>query len=277
MPAMSYLHRLRARRACGALRATVRAALLLSGALALSGVASAQHATAYDIEDGGRVYAASCANCHGPDGDLIADIDFGRGVFRRPLTDEQMADIIVQGIPGTPMPPNPGMSEEQALRVVAYLRSMPEQRDATAAVGDPARGRALFEGQGMCLDCHRVGRQGSRVGPDLTAIGLVRRATELEASLLEPQAEVQPANRFYSVTPKGGESVTGRLLNQDTFSVQLMDQQERLRSFSKADLAEHGFVDSPMPAYGDVFDAQQIADVVSYLTSLRGPSATAAE
>ena len=41
--------------------------------------------------------------------------------------------------------------------------------------------------------------RGSRVGPDLSRIGRVRRAGELERSLLEPEAEVQPENRFYKV------------------------------------------------------------------------------
>ena len=154
--------------------------------------ASAQHATAFDIEDGRRVYQASCANCHGPDGNLIADIDFGRGVYRRTFSNDEMATIIVAGIPNTPMPPNPGMSEEQALRVVEYLRSMADGRVAAAAEGDPQRGRTLFEGKGECLDCHAVEGSGSRVGPDLTRIGLLRRASELERSLLDPTAEVQP-------------------------------------------------------------------------------------
>jgi mono/diheme cytochrome c family protein len=117
----------------------------VAGAVAPSG---AQHATAFDIEDGARVYEATCANCHGPDGNLIAGIDFGRGVYRRPYTDEELAALIIAGIPSTPMLPNASMRLEQAARVVAYLRSMAARR-ATAADGDPARGRALFEGKGQ--------------------------------------------------------------------------------------------------------------------------------
>ena len=60
---------------------------------AAAGSVRAQHATASDVEDGRRVYQASCANCHGPDGNLIAGIDFGRGVYRRPFTDEELAGI----------------------------------------------------------------------------------------------------------------------------------------------------------------------------------------
>ena len=232
----------------------------------------AQHATAFDIEDGGRAYESACANCHGPDGNLIAGTDFRRGLFRRPLSDEQIADIILTGIPNTPMPPTPGMSEEQAVRIVAYLRSMAAEDGITAADGDADRGRALFEGKGKCMDCHRVDGRGSRTGPDLSRIGLERRAAELELSLLDPQAEVLPENRFYTVIPKDGVPITGRLLNHDTFTVQLIDGDERLRSFSKADLLDHGFADSPMPSVRDELDSQERADIVSYLVSLRGES-----
>jgi putative heme-binding domain-containing protein len=236
---------------------------------ALASRALAQHATAFDVEDGRRVYQASCANCHGPDGNLIAGIDFGRGVYRRPFTNDELATVIVAGIPSTPMPPNPAMSREQALRVVEYLRSMGEGR-VTTADGDPSRGRLLFEGKGECRNCHAVRGDGSRVGPDLTRIGLVRRAGELERSLVDPAAEVQPENRFYKVTPKTGEPVAGRLLNRDTFTVQLIDFDERLRSFSIADLREHGFDTTPMPSARDTLSPGEIADVVAYLASLRG-------
>ena len=233
--------------------------------------ALAQHATAFDIEDGRRVYQASCANCHGPDGNLIAGIDFGRGVYRRAFTDDELAALLVAGIPGTPMPPNPTMNGDQALRVVEYLRSMGEGRE-TATDGDPRRGRALFEGKGECRDCHAVRGAGSRVGPDLTRIGLLRRAGELERSLLEPKAEVQAENRFYRVAPKSGAPVVGRLLNRDTYTVQLIDLDERLRSFKIADLREHGFDDTPMPPARDKLSTREIADIVSYLSSLRGES-----
>src|SRR5689334_16584082 len=72
-----------------------RTALLCATAVLagwLGARASAQHATAFDIEDGKRVFQTSCANCHGPDGNLIAGIDFGRGVFRRPFTNDELAD-----------------------------------------------------------------------------------------------------------------------------------------------------------------------------------------
>ena len=231
--------------------------------------AFAQHATAFDVQDGRRVYEGLCAACHGPDGNLIAGINFSRGVFRRAFSDDELAATIKAGIPNTPMPPNPTMTHDEALRVVEYLRSMSEGRE-TKTDGDARRGRTLFEGKGECRDCHAVSGEGSRVGPDLTSIALVRRVGELERSLLDPKAEVQPENRFYKVSPKTGQPVVGRLLNRDTFTVQLMDLDERLRSFQIADLREHGFDDTPMPSARDKLSTQEIADVVSYLSSLRG-------
>jgi putative heme-binding domain-containing protein len=247
---------------------SARALAALAGA-ALAMPAGSQHATAYDIEDGKRVYEATCANCHGPDGNVIAGIDFGRGVLRRAYTDEELAGVVIGGIANTPMPPNPGMSPEQALRVVEYLRSMSAGR-VTAGNGDAGRGRALVAGKGECLDCHAIRGEGSRVGPDLSRIGALRRAGEIEISLLDPAAEVQPENRFYEVTPKNGAAVTGRLLNRDTYTVQLLDLDERLRSFDVTDLRNHGFVESPMPSVRRKLSTREIADIVSYLSTLRG-------
>jgi putative heme-binding domain-containing protein len=232
----------------------------------------AQHDTAFDIEDGGRVFRDACANCHGPDGDEVAGIDLGRGQFRRAQTDEDLIRIIRTGVPGTPMPPS-NFSAEQAARVVAYLRSVAAARRSVTAAGDAGRGRTLFDGKGACATCHRVNGVGARVAPDLSRVGALRRSTELETSLVDPDAEILAQNRWYRVVGKDGAVTTGRLLNLDTFSIQLLDSREQLRSFQKTDLREFGFVDkSPMPSYRQSLTPQELADVVSYLVSLKGRS-----
>jgi putative heme-binding domain-containing protein len=139
-------------------------------------------------------------------------------------------------------------------------------------VGDAVRGRSIYEGKGACATCHRVNGVGSRVGPDLTAIGRDRQSAELEQSLVDPAAEVLATNRFYRVVTKDGVAVMGRLLNHDTFTVQILDSKEQLRSFVKADMREHGFVGTPMPSYFSTLDPQERADVIGYLISLKGAS-----
>jgi putative heme-binding domain-containing protein len=232
-------------------------------------VVYAQHETAFDVEEGGRAFRNTCANCHGPDGNEIAGIDLGRGQFRRPLTDADLIAIIRKGIPNTPMPAT-NMTEEQATRIVAYLRSTAASKRTASVSGDAMRGKALYEGKGNCVSCHRVNGVGSRLGPDLSKIGQLRRSADLEQSLLDPAAEVLPSNRFYRVVTKSGTTITGRLLNHDTFTLQIMDSKEELRTFRKDDLKEHGFAPTPMPSYKGTFAAQELADVVSYLVSLKG-------
>ena len=73
-----------------ALRPAVLLLLAAAAALAAPPV-RAQHETAFDIEDGSASTKPRARTVTGPDGDLIAGIDFGRGVFRRPMTDDELA------------------------------------------------------------------------------------------------------------------------------------------------------------------------------------------
>src|SRR5471032_412591 len=238
---------------------------------ALAGASlGAQHDTAQDIDDGGRVFGNTCANCHGPDGDQVAGIDLGRGVFRRAKTDKDVVEIIRNGVAGTAMPAT-NMPEAQAEQIVAYLKSVAATKRSVSGAGNLERGKALFAGTAACVTCHRVDGIGSRLGPDLSSIGQLRRAIDLETSVLDPGKEILATNRTYRVVLKDGSAVTGRLLNLDSFTVQMLDSKEQLRSFEKSSLRDYGVVDtSPMPSYKSKLNAQELADVVSYLVSLKG-------
>ena len=237
--------------------------------------AFAQHEyTQSEIEAGRQQYANNCTRCHGPDGDNVANADIGHGKFRRASTDEDLARLIRNGIPNTAMAAMNNISEPNSQAIVAYLRSMATTAAAVAALppGNAGRGKTLFEGKGTCASCHRVGDMGSRAGPDLTQVGALRRSVELNRSLLEPDAEVIPANRFFKIVTKDGGAITGRLLNQDSFTIQLLDSRdEKLRSFSKSNLKEFAFAEkSAMPSYKDKLNTQEISDLISYLGSLKG-------
>jgi putative heme-binding domain-containing protein len=239
--------------------------------LAAAGWLFAQHTyNSADIENGGRLYLANCTVCHGPEGDQIAGVDLGHGKFRRAADDEDIEQIIIKGIPGTGMPSH-DFTEQQAESIVAYLRSLATAGRGTLPGGNVARGKAIFEGKGECLKCHVVKGSGSRLGPDLSDIGLMRRTAQLEESLVDPNAEILPENRTVHVVTNSGQSITGRLLNADTFSVLLLDDKEQMRYFPKSDLSTYALVkDSPMPSYKGKLTNQELADVVSYLSSLKG-------
>jgi putative heme-binding domain-containing protein len=133
-----------------------------------------------------------------------------------------------------------------------------------------SKARALIQANG-CLSCHRLGDTGSYVGPYLEDVGAHRSPEQLRASLLSPKKEVLPENRTVRLVTGDGKTVTGRLLNQDGFSVQLIDSSSQLRSFEKSGLREFTIVTTnPMPSYADRLSAQDLTDLVRYLSSLKG-------
>jgi cytochrome c oxidase cbb3-type subunit III len=244
--------------------------------IAIAVAAAQEHSyTQADIENGARLYQSSCAGCHGPNGDMVPGIELQRGQFRRATTDTEIMRIVQSGIPGTTMPPS-SFTDTQAGSIVAYLRTASPSGGGrggavTIASGNPENGRAIFDGKGRCATCHRVNGIGPRLAPDLSEIGTIRPAAELQQKLLDPNTTIRPGNRFIELTLKSGARTSGRLLNQDTFTIQLLDANERLVSVSRSDVRDLVFVkDSPMPLYRDTLSRDELADVVAYLVTLKG-------
>lgn len=250
---------------------SLRMILALGAAAAIALPLAAQHSYGpSDVEDGGKLFRANCIACHGALGNLVDGVDLAHGKFRRASTEDGVIRIIQDGIPGTAMPPN-NFTDFQAGTILAYLRSVASDGRTAAPNGDASRGKAIFFGKGGCSACHRVYGTGSRVGPDLSDVGVMRRVAEIERSITDPNAEVLAQNRFYRVTTKNGETITGRLLNEDTFSVQLLDTKERMLSFPRTELRAAGFLDeSPMPSYRDKLSDAERNDLITYLVSLKG-------
>jgi putative heme-binding domain-containing protein len=222
-----------------------------------------------DVQSGKQLYGVNCSNCHGPNGDFVSGVDLGHGNFRRASSDNELVAIMVQGIPGTPMPPA-NLSDQQAHQIVAYLRSLAAAGTTGGNQADLAHGKSLFESKG-CLNCHRVQDHGSRVGPDLTNVGALRKPADIERSIVDPNAEILPENRYVRAVTRDGATITGRILNEDTYSLQLIDGKEKLVSLQKADLRQFEFLkNSPMPSYRDKLSRDELSDLVGYLVSLKG-------
>jgi mono/diheme cytochrome c family protein len=99
----------------------------------------------------------------------------------------------------------------------------------------------------------------------------MRRAVDLERSLLDPDAEIRPDNLTVRAVEKDGKKTAGRLMNMDTYSLQILESSSaKLRTLKKDRLREYEVMKkSPMPGYRDTLDAQEISDVVAYLVSLK--------
>lgn len=222
-------------------------------------------------EAGARVYFSQCAGCHGTNGDTVSGIDLRRQQFRRVSSNDELARAITNGVPGTAMPPTPLQSAEVA-NVIAFIRAGFDPNARPVAIGTAASGKALVEGAGGCLACHRINGQGSRVAPDLSDVGAARSPDALYRSLTDPTSGMMPINRPVRITMKDGKTIiTGRRLNEDTYTVQLIDDKERLHSIAKSEMKAYEVeTKSPMPSFAGTLTPPEIADVIAYLLTLRG-------
>ena len=231
-----------------------------------------EHAGQYsqaDVEAGFILYNANCITCHGAGGDSIPGVNLRTNQFRRVATDADLNRVIQTGVPGTAMPPGKYTTADIA-GLVAYIRSMREF-DTVPSRGDAIRGQTIFEEKGNCTSCHRVNGKGSRVAPDLSDVGAIRAPDALQKSLLNPTASMLPMNRSVRAVTRDGKTITGRRLNEDTYTVQLIDTNERLVSLSKPDLREYTVLKtSTMPSYKEKLSAAELDDVIAYLRTLKG-------
>lgn len=266
-----------------------RLPFLAALALALCNVLCAQNAPVSAsatgaIEKGRSVFRVQCAYCHGIDAD---------GGFRAPSlisgklshgdSDDAMLNHILHGIPGTAMPAN-DIDEATAKDVIAYLRS--QQTKSAIQTGNAANGKKLFFGAAYCSLCHMVNGSGGRLGPDLSRVGAARSPKYLAASIREPDEDLteRPSSGDFGVTSLNYELVTvtttdgaaysGVILNEDSFSLQFMDDHEKVHAWMKTQLKSVVHEKrSPMPKYGkEQLSDSQLDDLVAYLSSLQGRS-----
>jgi putative heme-binding domain-containing protein len=223
-----------------------------------------------DIQYGAQIFATQCTACHGTSGDQIPGVNFRAGQFKRVVSDNDLRATITNGVPGTAMQPF-AFGASELTGIVSYLRNMSSYDGQGFMIGNAARGQALFTGAGNCASCHAVNGRGPRVAPDLGDIGTLRTADLLHRTLLDPAGTMLPANRPVHAITKDGKVINGRRLNEDTYTVQLIDEQEHLVSLTKTDLREFTVLKTTsMPSYKDKFSAQELADLEAYLLSLKG-------
>jgi putative heme-binding domain-containing protein len=215
-----------------------------------------------------------CSSCHSVD----------RATSQRMTRTEWAAvvsDMVARGAQGSSaeldnvvsyLSANFGKNNPAASPVAPSAPQAAVQEQAPLSAEEIAKATRLIQQNG-CLSCHRLGDTGSYVGPYLDAVGAHRTAEQLHALLVSPKKEVLPENRTVLMVTSDGKTVTGRLLNQDGFSVQLIDSSGQLRSLARSNLREFTIVTTnPMPAYADKMSAQDLDDLVRYLSSLNGGS-----
>ena len=236
----------------------------LTGALAAVVALTAAPAGAQqgDASAGKPLYELKCAGCHGVKGDgqgaaaellLPRPRDFTTGVYKIRSTatkvpaDQDIFDIITNGMPGTSMPPWSVLPDKERWNLVAYIKTFagdtlkegPKKLDLPKEVSSSAdsikRGQEMFEAI-ECNKCH--GTEGRGDGPS---------RSELKDDAAHP---IAPANLTRRWTFRGGA-----------------------RPVDVATRIANGVLGTPMPAFLDsVEKPEDVWHLTNYILSL-GPSA----
>jgi putative heme-binding domain-containing protein len=220
------------------------------------------------VAAGHTLYNRTCTACHGIDGGegerapaLVGD----RRFFR--LSENSIFETIKGGIGGTAMPAFSGsLSDDDIRRIVVFIRAMRGSASETDVAGNAEHGKAVFDGKGGCLKCHMLNGKGGTIGPDLSNIGAQVTLQHLRQSLTQ-EGPIPSGYRPIKVVTVKGETVEGIAKNEDGFSVQLLDFQDKLHLYDTTELREitHGKASLMPHDYDKVLAAEEYQDLLAML------------
>ena len=228
--------------------------------------------SAEDLAEGARLYLLNCGVCHGPHGASGRGAKLATKRRKHGASDAEMFRNILDGIAGTEMP-GLWLDGDAVWKILLFVRTLePEsERACMSAGGDPERGRELFVQKGRCSSCHTVGMGGGRLGPDLSDAAMTYTREQIREALVDPHKTIAERHRGIKVVDRAGDSHEGILLNEDAYSLHMMDRAEQIRSFVKQDLASFERLDhSLMPVYGNILSAAELDNITAYVCSLGG-------
>ena len=135
--------------------------------------------------------------------------------------------------------------------------------------GDKVAGEKVFNQHlaAQCIACHRIGDQGSEVGPPLTHIGKKGREYIFE-SLVTPQAKIAPGYGMMSITTKSGSSIAGALKEETKTSVTLILPDKTETTVKTSDIATRTQPISAMPPMGEILSPNELRDITAFLTGV---------
>lgn len=233
------------------------------------------------IRAGAVIYRARCGSCHGADakgavgGGDLSGLWSATDPGLRP--DQQLFQSIRRGLPNSLKVHSFG-PDTDVWAVLAYLRSLDSATAPAHSPGDAPRGEQIFKAQ--CSSCHQIDGYGGHLGPDLSQIGAGRSRPALAHKIRHASSYIMAVysggfviEGYQPVTlvTQEGQRIRGVKKNEDAFSIQIMDSNERLQGFLKADLREVVNDDtSLMPDFGsDRLPNRDLEDLLAYLITLR--------
>lgn len=218
--------------------------------------------------EGRELFNRTCTACHGMNGtagDRAPALGAGRTYNIR--TDEGIFNAIRDGIPGSAMPRS-NMEPTEIWKIVAYIRSLRATASDAFVAGDAAAGERVFREKGKCGNCHMIRGRGGISGPDLSNAGGERTLAALRDALTKPKLEIPRGYRPVEVTTTDGRKITGIAKNDNNFSFQILDSNDRLQLFTADELTNVTYKPkSLMPAdYDKTLSPSEFQNLLAFLS-----------
>ncbi|HLY12117.1 MAG TPA: PVC-type heme-binding CxxCH protein [Planctomycetota bacterium] len=137
-------------------------------------------------------------------------------------------------------------------------------REVLDLKGDPARGLEVYRKN--CIGCHRAGKEGKDVGPDLVTVKQ-RTPEELLIAILDPSREVNPQYVAVRIKTTSDQVLDGLIASETATSVTLKRQEGLVDTILKVNIDR--MVRSTLSLMPDGFekavDPQAMADLIQFL------------
>ena len=253
-------------------------------------------------ERGKHVYVAECVDCHGPTARGVDNngpaSNNGPNLVRSLVVlhdryGSELGPFLKKGHPLQSKNPASSLTQEQIVdlshflkqRVDDALKRSPMGDNINIIKGDPAAGKAYFEGAGKCSTCHAVTAGGKNTLFDVSA--KYADPVNLQQSMLFPgpgrggrggrggaaagPPAPNPAAVTLTVTPPGSQPVTGEIVLYDDFDVQIRDAQGQIHRWTRTPALKI-VKNDPLAAHHEILDTitdKNIHDLVVYLETLK--------
>jgi len=251
----------------------------LQSALAVLFLSAISAASFAGVGEGQELYNAYCQICHGVLGEGQT---MGKPLTDAPanrLADQELIDVITDGLPGTGMVAWEGsLSEVEIFDIASYIRNLQGKPalslgdDDSGLSDDPnvIAGEMLFNGSADCATCHSYDEQGGSVGPSLDGLGGRLGGHDLLQALLNPSASIVRGYGAKEVEQADGTIVRGRFRNDSELAVQIQSEDGRrwVTYFKERVTAVRDVDESLMPDTFATLGANEQQQLLAFLSSL---------
>jgi cytochrome c oxidase cbb3-type subunit 3 len=228
-------------------------------------------------EAGQGLFAGQCSFCHGRDAaggeggpDLTASV-----LVAQDVRGDKIGQVVRNGRPDKGMPAF-APTDEQLAALVAFIHDRKTKAKegrrravdvADLQTGDSPAGMRYFNGAGGCAKCHSPTGDLAGIAGKFQGLELLRRMLYEEDRRTARATGVTPTAM---VTLPGGQTVTGKLVYRDEFTVALIDTSGWYRSWPRSQVKST--VADPREAHVELlgkYTDKDIHDVLAYLQTLR--------